>query len=103
MRKSVYLSAGMMLLSLMLTACSSLSFLPGRSTQTIIQPDWEENRTSYRYVPGIILVETNLYDQEIRRNGTETLELMLDRLNSENMEKPIKTATVALHLRSIRL
>ena len=87
------------LLVILLTGCSSMAFFSLHSTQTIIQPAWEDTRSSYRYIPGVIMVETNLYDQEIHRNGSENLELLLDRLNAENEESPHKKASVALYLR----
>ncbi len=98
MKKNRHLRSGGVLVLLLLTSCSSLKISP-RSTQTIIQPAWEETRSSYSYIPGVILVETNIYDQEIRRNGSENLDLILDRLNAENTEHPSRKASVALYLR----
>ena len=78
-------------LLLLLSSCSSILPLQSKADQWYISEGWGEWKDDASFLPGRILIECDLYEQEIRDNAVLNLSLLVDDLNRRSTEGLHKT------------
>jgi len=65
--------------ALISASCTTAGLFAPRADQVLTAPEWETRRESVVLSPGKIVIECDLYEQEIRENARQSLSLLLDK------------------------